>query len=122
MMKLIKYICLGLILVLFCSSTSYSGVRPEAMIGIVGNEGDLSHVINSALWFVRNMAIFGVGAVIYLLPTLIAMIRSHNKLPQIAALNIFLGWLIIGWIGAIIWCMTSDVHSKNFLDRFGSTA
>ncbi len=122
-MKLMKYICPGLILILFCSSTAaFAEVKSGAMLGMVGNEGDLAHVITSALWFVKNMTIFGVGAVIYLLPTLIAAIRSHNKLAQIAALNIFLGWLIVGWIGAIIWCMTGDVHRLNFLDRFGSSA
>jgi hypothetical protein len=118
-MKLMKYICLGLLLVLFCSSAAYADSRPEAIIGV---EGDLMHVITSALWFVKNMGIFGVGAVIYLLPTLIALIRSHNKLGQIAALNIFLGWLVIGWIGGLIWSLTKDLHPQKFLDRFGSTA
>jgi len=121
-MKHIKFICLGLMLAIFCSSAAYAGPRPDAMIGMVGVEGDLTHVITSALWFVKNMGIFAVGAVIYLIPTIIAILRSHNKLAQIAAMNIFLGWLIVGWIGAIIWCMTGDVHPKGFLDRFGSTA
>ncbi len=122
-MKLMKYICPGLILILFCSSTAaFAEIKSGAMVGMVGNEGDLAHVITSALWFVKNMTIFGVGAVIYLLPTLIAVIRSHNKLGQIAALNIFLGWLVIGWIGGLIWSLTKDLHPQKFLDRFGSTA
>ncbi len=118
-MKLMKFISLGLILVLLCASSAYADTRPEAIVGV---EGDLAHVITSALVWIINIAIFGVGAVIYLLPTLIALLRSHNKLALIAALNVFLGWLVIGWIGAIIWSFTSDLHPQKFLDRFGSTA
>jgi len=118
-MKLKKYISLSLILVFICASAAFADTRPEAIVGV---EGDLGHVITSALWFVKNMTIFGIGAVIYLLPTLIALLRSHNKLAGIAALNIFLGWLVIGWIGAIIWSFTGNLHPQKFLDRFGSTA
>ena len=118
-MKPMKFAVLGLILVLLSVSIAYADGRPDPIVGI---EGDLSHVISSAMWFVQNMALFGIGAVIYLAPTIIAMIRSHNKLAQIAALNVFLGIIVVGWIGALIWSFTGNVHPQKFLDRFGSTA
>ncbi len=118
-MKPIKIAGLGLILVLLSVSMAHADGRPEAIVGI---EGGLSHVISSAMWFVKNMVIFGIGAVIYLAPTIIALVRSHNKLAQIVALNVFLGWIIVGWIGGLIWSLTGNVHSQNILDRFGSTA
>ncbi len=121
-MKLLKISILSIMLVLIYTSAAYAEERIGYMIGHVGQEGDLLHVIESALWFVQNMAIFGIGAVVYLLPTIIAMIRSHNRLASIAAMNVFLGVIVIGWIGALIWSFGGDTNSKGFLDRFGSTA
>lgn len=48
---------------------------------------------------------FGLG--MYLLPTIVAAARKHRQLPAIALLNILLGWSVLGWIGAIIWAMTT---------------
>lgn len=45
---------------------------------------------------------------VYFLPTLIAFIRRKtNRLP-IFLLNLFAGWTVLGWIGALIWGATSD--------------
>ncbi len=44
-----------------------------------------------------------VGAFIYFIPALNA--RGKNRAPAIFVLNLFLGWTIIGWVGALIWSM-----------------
>jgi hypothetical protein len=44
---------------------------------------------------------------VYLLPTLVAWVRDHRKLYAIAAMNVMLGWTILGWIGALIWALTA---------------
>lgn len=36
----------------------------------------------------------------YLLPTWIAGMRHHHQTGAIAVINIFLGWLVIGWVVA----------------------
>lgn len=47
-------------------------------------------------------------ALLYFLPTLIALARRKtNKLP-IFLLNLFAGWTVLGWIGALIWGAISD--------------
>jgi hypothetical protein len=40
---------------------------------------------------------------LYFVPTIIACYRNHARLPAIVALNIFLGWTFVGWIGALVW-------------------
>lgn len=43
----------------------------------------------------------------YLLPTLIAYKREHHNRHAIAAVNILLGWVLIGWIAAFVWSLTA---------------
>lgn len=44
----------------------------------------------------------------YFLPTIIAVLRRKSSAIGIFFLNLFLGWTFIGWIGALIWALTSD--------------
>ena len=46
-----------------------------------------------------------VSTFIYFLPTLIASLRGHKQFPQLAMLNLFLGWTAIGWLGALVWAL-----------------
>jgi hypothetical protein len=41
--------------------------------------------------------------VLYFIPTAIASVRNHNNITSIFILNIFLGWTVLGWVGALIW-------------------
>ena len=43
---------------------------------------------------------------LYFLPSITAWMRGHHSKWAIIALNILLGWTIIGWIGALIWSLT----------------
>ncbi|MBS4004989.1 MAG: hypothetical protein ACJAVZ_002047 [Afipia broomeae] len=47
------------------------------------------------------------GLFIYLLPAFIAYQRWHTNRHAILVINLFLGWSIIGWLGALIWSATS---------------
>lgn len=48
----------------------------------------------------------------YLGPTIIAFMRKHKDAPAIAALNVLLGWSVIGWIMAFIWAL-ADPAGRN---------
>ncbi|RSK50392.1 superinfection immunity protein [Hymenobacter rigui] len=48
-----------------------------------------------------------VGA-IYFLPTILA--RKKRKSTQIFLLNLLAGWTGLGWIGALIWAVSSDTQ------------
>lgn len=47
---------------------------------------------------------------LYFLPGIVAHSRSHNDENAIVILNVFLGWTIIGWLGALIWSASGNVH------------
>jgi hypothetical protein len=42
----------------------------------------------------------------YCLPLFIAIRRQHRNTMAIGAVNIFLGWTIIGWFGSLVWSLT----------------
>jgi len=43
---------------------------------------------------------------LYLLPGCIAISKHRSNASAIMALNIILGWTVLGWVGALIWAMT----------------
>lgn len=53
-----------------------------------------------------------LGVAMYLLPTIIAMGRSHQNKVSIFLLNLILGWTLIGWVVALIWS-ASAVRASN---------
>lgn len=42
-----------------------------------------------------------------LLPTIIAFVRKHHNRYAILALNVLLGWTVIGWAVALVWSLTA---------------
>ncbi len=47
-----------------------------------------------------------LGLAIYFLPTFLARGKVHFS--GILLLNIFLGWSLVGWVGALIWAVCAD--------------
>jgi hypothetical protein len=52
---------------------------------------------------------FGIGFVMYFLPSIIAIVRSKRDIAGIVLLNFFLGWTMIGWVVALVWAVKTDV-------------
>jgi uncharacterized membrane protein YqaE (UPF0057 family) len=52
---------------------------------------------------------FAIVVFIYFIPSISAKMRKHPKTEAILALNLLLGWTILGWIGALIWAMNEPV-------------
>jgi hypothetical protein len=48
-----------------------------------------------------------LGFPLYFLPTFIAAARKNSNALGIFVLNLFLGWTLLGWIGAMIWAFSS---------------
>ena len=63
-------------------------------------------------------------AVGYFLPSALAILRGHQSWWAIVALNLLLGWTIIGWIGALIWSLTAPRWETAivFTERFYGVA
>jgi hypothetical protein len=51
---------------------------------------------------------FLVSALLYFLPSIIAMSRKKTNLMGIFLVNFFLGWSVIGWIVALIWAVSTE--------------
>ena len=48
-----------------------------------------------------------VIAALFLIPTIVAFIRHQPNKWAILAMNILLGWTVVGWIVALIWSLTA---------------
>ena len=53
-----------------------------------------------------GMIIFlAVAVAIYFIPNFVATARKHPNANAIFALNLLLGWTVIGWVGALVWSL-----------------
>lgn len=43
----------------------------------------------------------------YFIPVMVAGGRKHKALGAIFALNLFLGWSLLGWVAALVWALTN---------------
>lgn len=48
---------------------------------------------------------FVAAPALYFLPMIEAALRKHGNLPALGALNLLLGWTLIGWVGALVWAL-----------------
>jgi len=48
----------------------------------------------------------------YLLPSVVAYLRSHNDGKAITILNLILGFTVIGWVAALIWSLTGNIKKQ----------
>ena len=49
-----------------------------------------------------------VGAIIYFTPSILALLRGKKNTIAIMALNLFLGWTLIGWVVSLVWSLSSN--------------
>src|SRR5664280_2655386 len=56
-------------------------------------------------YFASGLAVGVAGIVIYFLPSIIAIEMKHRNFPALFALNLLLGWTILGWVGALVWAL-----------------
>ena len=73
-----------------------------------GEEGDMraDDMIGAG-----DFIVLAALVVIYLLPTIIAANRHRISTGPIAAVNIFFGWTLIGWVICLVWALSGNVNS-----------
>lgn len=49
---------------------------------------------------------------VYLAPSLVARWRIHRHSGAILALNLFMGWTVLGWVGAIVWAFMDQPREE----------
>ena len=47
---------------------------------------------------------------IYFVPAVVAFLRGHRSRLAILFVNLFLGWMLIGWLWAMIWSLTGNTE------------
>ena len=52
---------------------------------------------------VPGLILIAIGIVFYFIPSMVA--QGHRNAGAIFALNFFLGWTIVGWVGALVWAI-----------------
>jgi hypothetical protein len=58
-----------------------------------------------------NFSVQTSGALlVYFIPTFVASARNQENRFSIFALNLVLGWTVIGWIGALVWAIHKPAH------------
>ena len=53
------------------------------------------------------MVLLIICLALYFVPTVIAACRGHHNQGAIFALNLLLGWTLIGWVAAFVWSCTA---------------
>lgn len=54
------------------------------------------------------LSAYSIAIFLYLIPSYLSLYRCHKNHIAISTLNILLGWTLIGWIGSIVWALTSN--------------
>lgn len=55
-----------------------------------------------------DVILFVAGIVsMYFLPTSIAILWDKKNTGAIFALNLFMGWTFVGWVGALVWSLAT---------------
>lgn len=58
------------------------------------------------MWsFLFGMVVLCLLLVVYCVPSIVA--RKKKYYQGILLLNMFFGWTIVGWVGALIWAVSS---------------
>lgn len=48
--------------------------------------------------------------ILYMLPTIEAKLANHPNFMALAMLNLFGGWTVLGWVGALVWAFKRPDH------------
>jgi len=54
----------------------------------------------------EGLVLLVLAVALYFLPTIIGRNKRNNR--AIFALNLFLGWTLVGWVVALVWALTLE--------------
>lgn len=61
--------------------------------------------------FGKTLLVLG-AALLYFLPTVVAVRRRHLSTLGIFLINLFFGWTFVGWLAAMLWAVNADVRPR----------
>jgi len=53
-----------------------------------------------------------VAFLFYFIPSFVAYGNKHQYKVPILMINIFLGWILFGWVGALVWALIKPKVNK----------
>jgi hypothetical protein len=66
--------------------------------------------------------VLGLICIPYFVPSIIAYAHQNRNSGAILALNIFLGWTVVGWVVALVWALKTDLVNRPAQPPSGSAA
>ncbi len=63
------------------------------------------------LALISTVIFFPAALALYFSPGIVAEARGHPNRMPIFLLNLFLGWTVVGWVGALVWAYSSNQPS-----------
>lgn len=59
-----------------------------------------------------TLTVLALAVCLYFLPTIIAATSKpkHRQVDAIVALNLLLGWTLLGWVAALVWSLTKSAE------------
>jgi len=67
-------------------------------------------MIYAFIFFTLSMLFISLA--VYCVPIIVAYVRKHRNIVAISILTVFLGWSFLGWLGAFLWALNSDVEEQ----------
>ena len=56
------------------------------------------------------LLLLGAGLALYFAPAIVAANRNHAQIVPIVIITLFLGWTLVGWVGALAWACSFSVE------------
>lgn len=75
------------------------------LLGVAEGETPIARFI---IVLIGGPIIATASTTVYFIPTIVAYMRQHRQALPIAILNLCVGWMVLGWIGSLVWSVTSD--------------
>jgi hypothetical protein len=85
----------------------------------LGEVGSATYIIAPATgdWGEGKLLETALFLLIYFVPSIVGFYRKHHKKWAIFALNLILGWTVLGWIAAMVWAAIPASVLKNRSDN-----
>jgi hypothetical protein len=88
--------------------------RPSATVTPITSDNGNSEVVGYGILMILAIV---AGGVFYFIPWMVAHNRKVNSDSGIIALNIFLGWTLVGWVAALVWASSAETADEARLKK-----
>jgi hypothetical protein len=94
--------------VFFAAAGVIAAILVSLLVAQLDPSSALLSALHGAVSAISFLLFLALSAAVYFLPAIVAWKRNHRNTAAIFALNLFLGWTLIGWVAALVWALTND--------------